>query len=444
MNESKKLDLGESVAATVHGHTIHDAAALKVANVSFSLEGTSIDHSKPASDIVLKDASFRSIIEAIFGGRAIGDGVKKFLQFQLTIGLGKLDHGSTLGFGVGYRSTVRIPVQSPTPFPFKKSTHDLGSGHVSARRRLALYNTDLGLLDYNSDLAKKDSVVFNTFVWMQIFNHVNCRRLDDGLNVFERIQHNRFFLMITIIIIAVQLLLMFFGGKAINTVDLTAAQWGCSILMGATTLPVGILLRLIPNQWVSEPFYFLFPGIRGKRKEIVVVSDYEQWDDGLLEIKSELEFIWKLKGGRLRGFNSRRWQYPREWRLGRRSRSGSRHGSEHSSRSASVEQGFRKTRSRSNSAFGSATVMAGIVAGSRHRSGSRTGSRAGSISSAISAPGVIAGGVAMGPAAQMAGIVAGSIIQWSPVDDRRSDDSLRSTRQTLIGEEGDAEPPLPS
>jgi len=43
------------------------------------------------------------------------------------------------------------------------------------------------------------TVVFNTFVFAQIFNLVNSRRLDCKLNIFEDILNNRYFMVITII-----------------------------------------------------------------------------------------------------------------------------------------------------------------------------------------------------------------------------------------------------
>jgi len=41
--------------------------------------------------------------------------------------------------------------------------------------------------------------VFNTFVFAQIFNSINCRRLDNRLNIFEGIFKNRYFIAITLV-----------------------------------------------------------------------------------------------------------------------------------------------------------------------------------------------------------------------------------------------------
>ena len=43
------------------------------------------------------------------------------------------------------------------------------------------------------------TLVFNTFVFAQIFNSINCRRLDNKLNIFEGILRNRYFIVITLI-----------------------------------------------------------------------------------------------------------------------------------------------------------------------------------------------------------------------------------------------------
>ena len=46
---------------------------------------------------------------------------------------------------------------------------------------------------------RTDTLVFNTFVFAQIFNSFNCRRLDRALNIFEGITKNYYFMTITLI-----------------------------------------------------------------------------------------------------------------------------------------------------------------------------------------------------------------------------------------------------
>ena len=68
----------ETVAVT--GDGTNDGPALRIADVGFSMGITGTEVAKEASDIILMDDNFASIVKAILWGRCIGDAVKKFLQ----------------------------------------------------------------------------------------------------------------------------------------------------------------------------------------------------------------------------------------------------------------------------------------------------------------------------------------------------------------------------
>lgn len=266
---------------------------------------------------------------------------------------------------------------------------------------------------------------------MQIFNQLNCRRVDNQLNILEGITNNPLFFLITAVIVAVQFLLIFFGGKALNTVPLSRPQWGCSILMGACTLPVGAALRYVPDIGLRMLIPDWLRLRLEKRKKPDIISDFDHWDDGMLAIKDELSFTKKIRGGRLRGVHStiqRTRDTLGSWSpRGFRSRDASPDG-------VSIPQ--RRSRSASETAVVAANIIAGIVAGcitgwgpnvtnqdieaatppvttTRKRTsgvasvsgmsetslGSRMRrrpmSRSGSIGSAISVPGVVAGAIAV-------------------------------------------------
>lgn len=176
-----------------------------------------------------------------------------------------------------------------------------------------------------------------------------------------------------------QVLIIFVGGKAFNVTPLNKAQWGLCIIIGFISIPIAMLIRLVPDEIIIR----MIPAWLKNRstKPKVTVEDEEQqfyFPQPLADIKEELSFLKRVKGGRLNNLKFAI-QHPRETFMPR-SRSGSRsmddsqpqtpvdvsRGNSTASTDATPEnrRRGRSNRSRSNSALGATAVMAGIIAGS--------------------------------------------------------------------------------
>jgi len=283
---------------------------------------------------------------------------------------------------------------------------------------LVLYFGGTSFLSYQSKREgdQLQTLVFNTFVWMQIFNQYNCRRLDNKLNILEGVQRNWFFIGIQLIIAGGQIMIVEVGGAAFSTHRLNSAQWGYSIVIGFLSIPLAAVLRAIPDDWIRR----CIPSpLFGKATPKVLVSDEErqvEWNP-YEDIRDQLTFMKKLRGGRLNMLKYHL-QHPVETLLPRsRSRSNS---------SLSQSRNNSPPQTPNNEQSDTASMQPPRTPDSR-RSTQRRAPRSRSNS-------------AFGPAAAMmaTGIVAGSVAGWSPIGKRSEEGSRFSSdgRSQLEDQEG--------
>ncbi|KAL1964515.1 hypothetical protein VTN77DRAFT_6941 [Rasamsonia byssochlamydoides] len=277
-------EMGETVAVT--GDGTNDAPALGAADVSFSMGISGTEVAREASSIILMDDNFTSIVKAIMWGRAVNDAVKKFLQFQITITITSVALAFISAVANAADQSVLTAVQlmwvnlfqdtlaalalatDPPPRRILDRKPDpksmplitvsmwkmiIGQSVYQLAVTLVLYFGGAAIFHYDSDYEKKQlqTAVFNTYVWMQIFNMYNNRQLENSFNVLEGIFHNWLFIAVSLIMIGGQVLIIFVGGDAFSVVPLTGAQWGYSLVLGALSILVGCVIRVIPDALVE-------------------------------------------------------------------------------------------------------------------------------------------------------------------------------------------------
>lgn len=95
------------------------------------------------------------------------------------------------------------------------------------------------------DRLQKRTFIFNTFIFLQLFNELNCRVLDEDGNIFKGLRKNYYFTSIWLGTAITQVAIVEFGGKAFGTVPIDFRLWVISIILGTLSLLAGYAIRII-------------------------------------------------------------------------------------------------------------------------------------------------------------------------------------------------------
>lgn len=101
------------------------------------------------------------------------------------------------------------------------------------------------------------TIIFNMFVWMQIFNMLCARKINDEINFLEGMHTNLMFIAVMAFIIGLQIFVMTAWNYepkislafSTHKLGLTGEQWLISVLIGLVTFPINFVLKFVPDNY---------------------------------------------------------------------------------------------------------------------------------------------------------------------------------------------------
>lgn len=267
--------VGEVVGVT--GDGTNDAPALKVADVGLSMGLSGTDVAKKASDIIIMDDKFASIVKAVLWGRSVFDNIRKFLQFQLTVNVVALTI-TFLSAVVGYQpplnavmmlwvnlimdtmGALALGTEPPRMELLDRRPYRRDASLISRpmwrnilcqatyQLTILVFLLNKGPRIFNCEDGSRHhfTILFNAFVFCQVFNEFNAREIGDRFAPMRSLSQSPMFLTVIAFTVTAQWLIVEYGGDFTQTYPLSWAEWKYTVALGAGSLPVGLLMRLIP------------------------------------------------------------------------------------------------------------------------------------------------------------------------------------------------------
>ncbi|XP_058873306.1 plasma membrane calcium-transporting ATPase 3-like isoform X1 [Acipenser ruthenus] len=282
--DSTVLEQRQVVAVT--GDGTNDGPALKKADVGFAMGIAGTDVAKEASDIILTDDNFSSIVKAVMWGRNVYDSISKFLQFQLTVNVVAVIVAFTgacitqdsplkavqmlwVNLIMDTFASLALATEPPTESlllrrPYGRNKPLISRtmmknilGHAVYQLTIIFTLLFVGELIFDIDSGRNAplhsppsehyTIIFNTFVLMQLFNEINARKIHGERNVFDSIFRNPIFCSIVLGTFVMQIVIVQWGGKPFSCAPLNVEQWLWCLLVGVGELLWGQLISSIPT-----------------------------------------------------------------------------------------------------------------------------------------------------------------------------------------------------
>ena len=270
-DKSRLVTIAKSMDLVVGmtGDGVNDALALKKADVGFSM-GSGQEVAKEASDIVILDDNFYSIVNAILYGRTIFKSIRKFIICQLTINLCSLlvsiigpfigipvpitviqmlwinmIMDTLSGFAFSYEPALPEYMHE---LPKKKNEHIINKYMLNQILVTGLFSAIICIIFLKSNLIKQifsDNIMtafFGLIIFISILNSFSSRT--HRLNILANITKNKIFIIVISFVICMQLYLLYYGGELFRTSGLTLKQFFIMLSISMLVIPIDFIRKL--------------------------------------------------------------------------------------------------------------------------------------------------------------------------------------------------------
>jgi Ca2+-transporting ATPase len=265
------------------------------------LDGSQV--AKESADVVILDDNFKTVVTVARWGRSVYTNIQKFVQFQLTVNLVALILNFTCACLTGSTpltavqllwvnlimdtlAALALATEPPYDALMKRPPvgrngnfitnvmwrNIIGQAVYQLAVLIVLQTMGKEILHLNHDNADRllNTMIFNAFVFCQVFNEVNAREMEK-FNVFRHTLNNKIFLFILGFTIAFQIIMVQFLGKFANTVPLNKEHWLITVFIGFMSLPIGAIVKLIPVPKKKR--------VSDETQPLLANGHYVNWDD---------------------------------------------------------------------------------------------------------------------------------------------------------------------